>query len=256
MRKENKAYKAYKADKVNMMTLFRLSLSALFSLSALCAFPVRAEKMVAVSADIVEIGSSNERDLGVSWNDFIELAEQSIPGVFTMGEFGRLTNLQNTIRALENEGKAQILSNPKIITKDATSASFLVGGEIPIQMVGATGSVGFDFKKFGVLLNILPVINKNRVDAQIQLEVSNPDFAKAVNGVPSIVTRQVQTEVEINSGDTIVIGGLKSSEKQVTVRKVPILGNIPLLGVLFRFKKTISIERTLFLFVTLEILQS
>ncbi|MEK6544361.1 MAG: type IV pilus secretin PilQ, partial [Elusimicrobiota bacterium] len=72
----------------------------------------------------------------------------------------------------------------------------------------------------------------------------------------SIVTRQVQTEVEINSGDTIVIGGLKSSEKQVTVRKVPILGNIPLLGVLFRFKKTISIERTLFLFVTLEILQS
>lgn len=220
--------------------------------------PSQAEEMIAVSADIVEIGGSLQRDLGVKWNDTIEFAEKSIPGVFRHDDLARITQLQASFRALENEGKAQILSNPKIITKNATSASFLVGGELPIQIVGATGSVGFDFKKFGVLLNILPVIDEKtrRIDTQIQLEVSNPDFSVAVNGVPSIVSRQIQTEVEVASGETIVIGGLKSSEKQVTYQRVPILGHIPLLGMLFRMKKTIQNEKTLFLFVTLEILKN
>ncbi len=215
-----------------------------------------AEDLIAISADIVEIGGSVERDLGVNWNDFVEIAEQSIPGIFRVGNFSRLNQLQSTIRALESEGKAQMLSNPKIVTKNGTSASFLVGGEMPIQIVGATGSVGVEFKKFGVLLNVLPVADKDRIDAQVQLEVSNPDFTKTVNGVPSIVTRQIQTEVDIKTGDTIVIGGLKRSEKQTSYRRVPILGHLPLIGALFTFKKDLKVESTLFLFVSFEILKT
>ncbi|MBI4370018.1 MAG: type II and III secretion system protein [Elusimicrobia bacterium] len=227
-------------------------------LVALMSWPpsVSAEDLIAISADIVEIGGSVERDLGVSWNDFINLAEQSIPGIFTVGEFSRLEQLQGTIRALENEGKAQLLSNPKIVTKNGTSASFLVGGEMPIQIVGATGSVGVDFKKFGVLLNVLPVTDKDRIDAQVQLEVSNPDFTKTVNGVPSIVTRQIQTEVDVKQGDTVVIGGLKRSEKQTSYRRVPILGHLPIIGSIFTYKKTLQVESTLFLFVSFEILKT
>ena len=243
-----------------MFRLLRVGLALLFLFSSLISHPssIFAEDMVAISADIVEIGGSLQRDLGVKWNDVLEFAEKSVPGIFTFDDMTRLTSLQASLRALESEGKAQILSNPKIITKNGTSASFLVGGEIPIQIVGATGSVGFDFKKFGVLLNVLPLIDEKtkKIDAQVQLEVSNPDFSVSVNGVPSIVSRQIQTEVEIKSGETIVIGGLKSSEKQQTYQRIPILGSIPLLGVLFRVKKTIQNEKTLFLFVTLEILKS
>src|SRR3989338_3601933 len=243
-----------------MFRLLRVGLALLFLFSSLISHPssIFAEDMVAISADIVEIGGSLQRDLGVKWNDVLEFAEKSVPGIFTFDDMTRLTSLQASLRALESEGKAQILSNPKIITKNGTAASFLVGGEIPIQIVGATGSVGFDFKKFGVLLNVLPLIDEKtkKIDAQVQLEVSNPDFSVSVNGVPSIVSRQIQTEVEIKSGETIVIGGLKSSEKQQTYQRIPILGSIPLLGVLFRVKKTIQNEKTLFLFVTLEILKS
>lgn len=217
---------------------------------------IQGAELVAVSADIVEIGGSIERDLGVSWNDVVEFAEESVPGIFRMGDFRRLTQLQSSLRALENEGKAQFLSNPKLITKNATQASFMVGGEMPIQVVGATGSVGFDFKKFGVMLNILPVIDNKMIDVQIQMEVSNPDFSKTVNGMPSIVTRNIQTEVEVKTGDTIVIGGLKRSEKQESYRRVPILGHLPLFGALFTFKKTIRIDSTLFLFLTLEIIKT
>ncbi|MBI2071364.1 MAG: type II and III secretion system protein [Elusimicrobia bacterium] len=228
-----------------------------FFLFPVIARNLLAEDLVAISADIVEIGGSVERDLGVNWGDFVEIAEQSIPGIFRIGEFARLNQLQSTIRALENEGKAQLLSNPKIVTKNGTSASFLVGGEMPIQIVGATGSVGVDFKKFGVLLNVLPVVDeKNRIDAQIQLEVSNPDFTKTVNGVPSIVTRQIQTEVSVKTGDTIVIGGLKRSEKQTSYRRVPILGRLPLIGAIFTFKKNLQVESTLFLFVSFEVLKT
>jgi len=238
----------------------RTLLAFLLLLSSALHHPpsLHAEDMIAVSADIVEIGGSVQRDLGVNWNDFVDFAEKSIPGIFRVDDFARLTALQSSIRALQNEGKAQILSNPKIVTKNSTSASFLVGGEIPIQIVGATGSVGFDFKKFGVLLNILPVLDDKtkKSAAQIQLEVSNPDFSQSVNGVPSIISRQIQTEVEVKSGETIVIGGLKSSEKQTNLKRVPVLGHIPLIGLLFRLRKTIQNEKTLFLFVTLETLKS
>ncbi len=224
----------------------------------LFSFQARATELIAISADIVEIGGSLERDFGVNWSDFAEFAEESVPGIFRLGDFKRLNQIQGTLRALENEGKAQILSNPKIITKNGTQASFLVGGEMPIQIVGATGSTGFDFKKFGVMLNVLPVVDDKtkRIDAQIQLEVSNPDFTKTVNGIPSIVTRQIQTEVELKAGDTIVIGGLKRSEKQISYRRVPLLGRLPLIGAIFTWKKTIMLESTLFLFVTFETLKT
>ena len=235
----------------------RLPIFISFLILVLFSFQTHATDLIAVSADIVEIGGSLERDFGVNWSDFAEFAEESVPGIFQVGDFKRLNQIQGTLRALANEGKAQILSNPKIITKNATQASFLVGGEMPIQIVGATGSTGFDFKKFGVMLNILPVVDdKKRIDAQIQLEVSNPDFTKTVNGIPSIVTRQIQTEVELKAGDTIVIGGLKRSEKQISYRRVPFLGHLPLLGALFTFKKTIVLESTLFLFVTFEIVKT
>ncbi|MDE2292635.1 MAG: type II and III secretion system protein [Elusimicrobia bacterium] len=229
------------------------------------AAPDQSEAMVAVSADVVEISGSVSRDLGFSWAPFttgINFAEKTpIPGIIKVANFERLTQMQTSLKMLETEGKAQLLSNPKVITKNAVQANFVVGGDQPYPVTNNQG-VGVEFKKFGVILNILPVIDPNKkdnIDAQLQLEVSNPDFSKPVTvgntTVPSIVTRQIQTEVEIKSGETIVIGGLKSSTKNISKTYVPFLGRIPILGKLFTTTSTQEQQQSLFLFVTLEIVQ-
>ncbi|MFH2204273.1 MAG: type II and III secretion system protein [Elusimicrobiota bacterium] len=225
----------------------------------------QSEVMIAVSADVVEISGSIAKDVGFSWTPFttgINFAEKApIPGLIDIADFERLTQLQTSLKMLETEGKAQLLSNPKIITKNATQANFVVGGDQPYPVTNNQG-VGVEFKKFGVILNILPVVNpnkKNYIDAQLQLEVSNPDFSKPVTvgntTVPAIVTRQIQTEVEIKSGETIVIGGLKSSAKNQTKTRVPFIGHLPIIGKLFTTTSIIEEQKSLFLFVTFEIIE-
>ncbi len=225
----------------------------------------QSEAMVAVSADVVEISGSVSKDVGFSWAPFttgINFAEKTpIPGIIKVANFERLTQMQTSLKMLETEGKAQLLSNPKVITKNAVQANFVVGGDQPYPVTNNQG-VGVEFKKFGVILNILPVVNPNKkdyIDAQLQLEVSNPDFSKPVTvgntTVPAIVTRQIQTEVEIKSGETIVIGGLKSSAKNATKTRIPFLGYIPVLGKLFTTTSVIEEQKSLFLFVTLEIVE-
>jgi len=225
----------------------------------------QSNDMIAVSADIVEISGSVSRDTGFAWTPFtvgINFVEKlPIPGIIKVNDFERVTSLQTSLKLLETEGKAQLLSNPKVITKSGTQANFVVGGDQPYPVTNAQG-VGVEFKKFGVILNILPAINPNKkdsIDAQLQLEVSNPDFSKPVTvgntSVPSITTRQVQTEVEIKSGETLVIGGLKSSAKNVVKTRVPFLGRIPILGRLFTTTSIIEEQKSLFLFVTFEIVK-
>ena len=221
--------------------------------------------MIAISADVVEISGSIEKDIGFNWAPFqtgINFGEKSpIPGIIKIGDFERQTLLQTSLKLLETEGKAQLLSNPKVITKSGTQANFVVGGDQPYPVTNNQG-VGVEFKKFGVILNVLPIVDPNRKDyvsAQMQLEVSNPDFSKTVTvgntSVPSMVTRQIQTEVEIKSGETIVIGGLKSSNKNTTRSGIPYLGRIPVIGWFFSQTTVVESQESLFLFVTFEIVK-
>ena len=223
------------------------------------------DSLIAVSADIVEISGSVQRDIGFAWTPFqagIAFAEKTIPGIYHVGDFARNTALQTTLKMLETEGKAQLLSNPKVVVQAQSQANFVVGGEVPYPSANGNGTVTADFKKFGVILNIVPVINPNKKDtirAELQLEVSNVDFSKTVQvgntAVPSIVTRQIQTAVEIKSGETLVIGGLKSSSKNVSKSKVPFLGSIPILGLLFTTSTVVEEQKSLFLFITMEIVK-
>lgn len=220
--------------------------------------------LIAVSADIIEISGSVANDSGFTWGPFqtgINFAEQSIPGIYRFGDFARLTQLQTSLKMLETEGKAQLLSNPKVIVQAGSQANFVVGGDQPYPVTNNQG-VGVEFKKYGVILNVLPVINPNKKDtirAECQLEVSNPDFSKPVTvggtAVPSITTRQIQTSVEMKSGETLVIGGLKSSSKNVTKTRIPYLGRIPLLGILFTSTNIVEEQKSLFLFLTMEIVK-
>jgi pilus assembly protein CpaC len=218
-------------------------------------------QMVAVSADIVEISGSIQKTRGFSWNQFFDFSEKTIPGIITVGDFERKTALAASLKLLETEGKAQMLSNPKIITKSGTQANFTVGGEIPVPYSNNQG-VGAEFKKYGVILNVLPVVlteKKDTVDVQIQLEVSNPNYSQTVvasgTTIPSMITRQIQTEVELKSGETLVIGGLKSSSRDVSKNRVPILGSLPLIGSLFSSTDIVEKQSSLFLFVTFDIVK-
>jgi len=232
---------------------------ALLALPALAS--AESTPMVAVSADIVEISGSIQKTRGFSWNQFFDFSEKSIPGIITLGDFERKTQLAASLKLLETEGKAQMLSNPKVITKSGTQANFTVGGEIPVPYSNNQG-VGAEFKKFGVILVVLPVVlaeKKDTVDVQIQLEVSNPDYSKPVvasgTTIPSMVTRQIQTEVELKSGETLVIGGLKRSNRNISKNRVPILGSLPLIGSLFSSTDIVEEQSSLFLFVTFDIIK-
>ncbi len=220
--------------------------------------------LISISADIVEISGSMNRAEGFNWGPFqtgINFAEGAIPGLIRIGDFARQTALQTSLQMMETEGKAQTLSNPKVIVQSGQQANFVVGGEQPYPVVNVQG-VGVDFKKIATILNAAVSVDPNRKDrilAQFQLEVSNPNFSQTVqvggSVVPSITTRQIQTSVEVRSGETLVIGGLKTSSKNITKTRVPYLGRIPLLGLLFTQTTIAEQQSTLFLFITLEIVK-
>jgi pilus assembly protein CpaC len=240
---------------------------ALLAVMAATASAQPEDSLIAVSADIVEISGAYERSLGFAWTPFqsgVNFAEKAIPlgSIIKIGDFARTTQLQTSLKMLETEGKAQLLSNPKVIVQAQSQANFVVGGEQPYPTANGNGTVTTDFKKFGVIMNIVPVINPNKRDtirAELQLEVSNVDFSKTVQvgntAVLSVVTRQIQTAVEIKSGETLVIGGLKTSSKNTSKTKVPFLGSIPLLGLLFTTTTTTEEQKSLFLFITMEIVK-
>ncbi len=148
------------------------------------------------------------------------------------------------IRALKTRGLLQVLAEPTLITADGQKASFLAGGEFPIPVVQGGAqftSVTIVYKKFGISLEFTPAIRPDgTIVLQVEPEVSSLDFSNAVvlNGftIPALRVRRASTEVELKDGQSFAIAGLYSADLQQTRKRVPILGDIPLLGYLFRSK--------------------
>ena len=247
---------------MNKKLLTRISLLVLLS-GALLPSTAQAKKtrLVAVSADVVEISGTMQNVKGFAWNQLFDFEEASIPGVLSLGEFQRKTAVMTRLRLMETEGRAQVLSNPKIVTSSGNSAKISVGGKVPIPVVNNQG-VGSQMEDYGILLNVLPTIipeRNNIIDLQVQLAVSTVDYSRTVvigtATAPSFTNRDVETHVELNSGETLVIGGLKSSARNVSEDRVPFLGRLPLLGLLFKSKDVTEEQRSLFLFITVEIVE-
>ncbi len=247
---------------MNKKLLARISLLVLLS-GALLPSTAQAKKtrLVAVSADVVEISGTMQNVKGFAWNQLFDFEEASIPGILSLGEFQRKTAVTTRLRLMETEGRAQVLSNPKIVTSSGNSAKISVGGKVPIPVVNNQG-VGSQMEDYGILLNVLPTIipeRNNIIDLQVQLAVSTVDYSRTVvigtATAPSFTNRDVETHVELNSGETLVIGGLKSSARNVSEDRVPFLGRLPLLGLLFKSKDVTEEQRSLFLFITVEIVE-
>ena len=169
----------------------------------------------------------------------------------------------STFRLLEENGAVKTLASPNLVATSGDSASFLAGGEFPVPIARSASESGYtvtiEWKEYGIKLKAIPtVLDKGRIRLYVAPEVSAPDYSHSVllNGyvIPGVTTRRVGTTVEMNSGDVLVIGGVKHSERSQTIRRVPVLGSIPLINYFFRYKKTELIERDLMVAVTPKLL--
>lgn len=146
--------------------------------------------------------------------------------------------MQVFVQALRENGLLRVLAEPNLVAINGQAASFLVGGETPIPIV-TDERIKIEYKEFGVRLNFTPVVlAEDRIRLTVTPEVSEPDFTNAVvvGGftIPGFSTRRVETVVEIGSGQTFAIGGLLSERVRAVSRRVPGLGDVPVLGALFR----------------------
>lgn len=178
--------------------------------------------------------------------------------------FRRDLDLGATIRALQSNRLLEILAEPNLLAMNSKQASFLAGGEFPyptLQGGGAgLGAVTIQFREFGVRLNFLPVITpRSTIRLQVTPEVSALDFANGLvfQGftIPGLTTRRVQTEIELESGQSFAIAGLLDNRIVESLSKVPGLGDIPLLGKLFQSKGTTKNHSELLVLVTPELVR-
>ncbi len=145
------------------------------------------------------------------------------------------------LQALESEGLAKVLSEPKLITMTGRPASFLDGGEQAVPVPAGLGQVGIQFEEFGTRLNFLPIVLGNgKIHLEVEPEVSALSAANGVTiqgtAVPGRVTQRIHTTVELEDGQTFAIGGLIQKTVLGGTNKVPLLGDIPFLGVAFSTK--------------------
>ena len=172
--------------------------------------------------------------------------------------------LQGAWKALEEKGDLRSLANPTLVARSGQSASFLAGGEFPMP-VASTGAasggtaVTIEWKRFGVLVDFKPtVLEDGSIQLEVAPEVSQLNFSQGIEvggfRIPSLVSRRTMTTVRLDGGEHLVIGGLKQTEKVKTVRRVPVLGQIPLVNLFFSHTASESVDRELLIVVSPEIL--
>ena len=216
--------------------------------------------MIEVNAQIMEIRKDSNNNFGVNWEEALgalTVAEKTLPPLFQVADFERLQKVQMKLDVLVKNGYAKILAKPRLLTISGSKAKFLAGGEIPVLMQSGqnSSSTNVDWKAYGVKLDIDPTADAlDNINCIIRVEVSNLDSAAGVsyNGsvVPAMKTRWADTSIYVKKGGTIVIGGLLQTEEIKRETGIPILSDLPIIGLLFKSTETQKQESELVIFVT------
>ncbi len=172
-------------------------------------------------------------------------------------------NLGATIEALEAKNLLQILAEPNVLAMNGKAASFIAGGEFPVPVVQGGSNIGavtIQFREYGVKLNFLPTITpRGTIRLQVAPEVSTLDYSNGIvlNGftVPALDKRKVETEIELENGQTFAIAGLLDNRFSETLDKIPGIGNIPVLGKLFQSRVLTKNNSELLIMVTPELVR-
>ena len=145
------------------------------------------------------------------------------------------TALTSSIDLLVQNGDAVVLAEPRLSCRSGGSARFVAGGELPVPFSGGLGATGVTFREYGVKFDVSPVASESgTISARIATEISSVNFDVAVREVPGLSKRRAETEVNLREHETIVIAGLLSEDVTHQVDRVPAIGDVPLLGPLFR----------------------
>lgn len=212
---------------------------------------LEAESTILIKAKLIEVRKSALRDIGVDWAD---VAAGPIFG--TLEELEINTVIDSMIHLLVNRGHARLLAEPTLTCISGGQADFLVGGEVPIPVQNQDGALNVTFKQFGIILNVEPQANADGlIRTKVGVEVSSVDKANSVQGIPGFATRKTNTEMNVQSGEPMIIAGLFSADDAKTVAKVPGLGAIPVLGELFKSRQFRRGETELVVLVTPHIIE-
>lgn len=242
-----------------------------------------APSQIRLEAQIIEINTSNEKDLGIQYwspalgdntsgsssNSNSSDITRGSAGLFyagenfknnsrggTLGWFGRrISNVNASLQALITTGKARILSRPSITTMSGQKANILIGGRIPIPTSAGDGEISIDWREYGIRLNIEPVVDaENKITSKVHAEVSTLDYGHGVKEndftIPALVSREADAVINVRSGMTMAIGGLLNSEDGKTITKIPLLGDIPIIGQFFRHTTKTRDNRELVILIT------
>ena len=241
--------------------------------------PVENMTQVQLQVRVAEVSRSKMRDLGSSYASVnggtAAYASGGGPAVLTGSTLpalgttfaGSALNLflfnsgigtAAYIRALQTNGALRQLAEPNLIAMNGQQASFLAGGEFPVPIVqggGDKSTVSVIFKEYGVRLNFKPtIIDEDHIRLELEPEVSTIDFANGVKFdgflIPALRTRRAKTGVELRDGQSFALGGLLDNNESRSLSKVPVLGDIPVLGALFKSKSYQKNETELMFIVT------
>lgn len=237
-----------------------------------------APEQILLKVEFAEVSRSTLREVG---GDLIRILNPAqLDGAFDQDDTHQIETLSEgfvtlliendnarldaIIRALKNTGEFKSLAKPNLVTREGQEATFLAGGEFPfptIQGGGNNNAVTITWKEFGVRLNFTPTItNSGNVRLRVAPEVSSLDFANGLTfqgfTIPSVLARRVETDVELAPGQTLAIGGLLDNSMSEDVDKIPLLGDIPILGFFFRSTQTRQERTELLVLVTPHILDS
>jgi len=246
---------------------------------------VTMKKMVFMKVQIMEFKKSAMENIGIDWsttavgpslaftadlinNKQFRYSPDTLPATFQVGKgaaqplnipsqagrmyFGIASAITSSLNLAVNNGDAWVLASPELSTRSGGEAKFLAGGQIPIVTAGALGSTTVTYKDYGIKLNIKPVADdQSNISASITTEVSDidPSF-QAVQGNPGFLMRSTESEINVKSGQTIVISGLVDQRSSASVNKFPFLGDVPVLGALFKSEAFRNNRSDLVIFVT------
>ena len=231
---------------------------------------------VIIEARIVEASSNFSREFGTEWSiiggpidsgpiggDLTYDMSATNPPTSSRGEIGiqfsklvgdQFQILDARLKASESEGNVKIISAPKIVTLDHKKATIKQGLEYPYLERDDTGGSSVKFKPIDLELDVTPHVSPdNRI--RMELNIKKNDVATLIDGVPSLSTNSAKTELLINDGDTVVIGGIRKTRKNVGESGVPVLNKIPVLGWLFKTKSKSEEMQELLIFITPRIVQ-
>jgi len=241
--------------------------------------PVR---QVSIESRIVTVDKDFSHDLGIHWDiskantgdtnplqnatpllpfvDRLNLDLAALPMGATpasvgiaLARLGEGILLDLELSALESESRGEVIASPRLITANQQAATIESGTEIPYQEATASGATAVSFKKAVLSLSVTPQITPdNKIMMMLKINQDRPGVV--TNGVPAINTKQIQTNVLVNNGQTIVLGGIYQQDKKNVLSRVPFLGDLPLVGSLFRSTKVSVRNEELLIFITPKII--